>query len=314
MFEIRQTLTKGLGAFATQDIPAGTVILREKPVMQLATFPWTEVYSTVPCMVLMRAFDALDERQRAQVLELCSYIQPQCKSGVERMVQHCMDRRPEHPASYADYVRLVFIMSTNEYTLTLPDESRVSALYLQLSRFNHSCIANTVIHDVPSADERQMGVVQARYDIEAGEEITVRYIRPWTSDRASALLKTWGFNCDCPLCNTSRDSPMDHVDRLRHERVFKEIRDNDEILFRHDYPTDEQRLTRHQRRLGALEYLGPSNELLNEYAVGYKLYEKAGDEVKVDETLLSLYEVMLLICEEDDPVRVAAKDRLSQKS
>ncbi|KAI1163036.1 hypothetical protein F5B18DRAFT_652126 [Nemania serpens] len=311
MFEIRQTPTKGLGAFATQNISTGTVILREKPVLKLPNLLWTSDDTPIPCSMLMSAFDALDEGQRSQVKELYARIPPVCIPGVVRMVDLVMSLR-QHPTgtSRVDYVELMFIMSTNEWKNLRPDLD-FSALYLQLSRFNHSCVANAVSDEVSSADASQLRSVRARRDIQAGEEITVEYMRPWAENRAAYLRGNWGFDCQCPLDVTGADSTMDQATRLQYENMFQQIRDNDEEAFQGTDSTPDQILTRHQRRVEALEFLGPSNDLLNEYAQGAKLYMEAGDKAKLDETLRALYRVTTVLNDENDPYRLALKSRFS---
>lgn len=262
----------------------------------------------------MHAYDDLDERQRSQVKALHAHLpSAQCLTGVIKMVEFITTRRLHTTnISRVEYVELMFIMSTNQWKNSRP-ELDVSGLYLQLSRFNHSCVANTISHEVPSADGSQVRVVQARTDIQAGEEITVEYIRPWTENRAVALRQTWGFDCRCPLCDTSEDSTMDHATRVQYERMFQQMRDNDEEAFQGTASTTEQIITRHQQRVEALEFLGYSNELLNEYSRGVTLYVDSGDYKKLDEFWRNLYRVMTIVCDENDPYRLALQQEFSER-
>ncbi|KAI1171103.1 hypothetical protein F4777DRAFT_594153, partial [Nemania sp. FL0916] len=304
MFVIRETPGRGLGAFATEDIPAGTVILREQPVLQLLNQEWTNHNPNV-CRSLMEAFDALDDAEKARIKELYAYIPDQLVTKVEHIVDTVLaQRKHDKGTSRNEYVNLVFQMTTNEWKI-LGLSYDTSALYLRLSRFNHSCSANALNYEESLPDGTQVKVVRARRHVRTAEEITIEYMTPWMEDRAGYLRRTWGFDCSCSVCDSSGNSGMDHATRAEYERTFRQIRENDEDNFRHEHSTPTQILLRHQRRAAALQTLGPSVFLMNELANGVKLYTSSGDQEKVVETLKALYRVMTIVCDEDDPYRLA---------
>jgi hypothetical protein len=85
------------------------------------------------------------------------------------------------------------------------DVSKASTgLWILASYMNHSCVSNT--------KKEYLGdpmVLRATRPILSGEEITHSYDE--TSDydeRSAALMKTWGFKCNCALCIAEEaDSP-----------------------------------------------------------------------------------------------------------
>lgn len=84
------------------------------------------------------------------------------------------------------------------------DRHESTGLWITASYLNHSC--------VPNAKRDLLGdlmVLRATRSIDAREEITHSYYE--SSDieaRSAALMKTWGFTCDCALCIVERaDAP-----------------------------------------------------------------------------------------------------------
>jgi len=74
-----------------------------------------------------------------------------------------------------------------------------NGFWIHASYVNHSCLPNTVrtfIGDVH--------FLRATQDISAGEELTHQYVSPEIdiSDSQQKLRGTWGFDCDCSLCET----------------------------------------------------------------------------------------------------------------
>ena len=85
------------------------------------------------------------------------------------------------------------------------DVSKASTgLWILVSYMNHSCVSNTKKEYL--AD---LMVLRATRPILSSEEITHSYDE--TSDydeRSAALMKTWGFKCNCALCIAEEvDSP-----------------------------------------------------------------------------------------------------------
>lgn len=82
-------------------------------------------------------------------------------------------------------------------------DPRASGVWLRASRANHSC--------VPNGDRSFIGdmiIMRATREIKAGEEIRLSYLN---SDhpyhRRKAGLAAYGFECDCPLCQSEKLIP-----------------------------------------------------------------------------------------------------------
>jgi tetratricopeptide (TPR) repeat protein len=90
-----------------------------------------------------------------------------------------------------------------EKTLGKPPRHDI-AIYHTASLFNHSCAPNcTVVHVSGTA------IVQANRDIDAGEELSQRYIDvTLTYAERTAALKNRSFACDCVRCVREQKSPL----------------------------------------------------------------------------------------------------------
>lgn len=74
-----------------------------------------------------------------------------------------------------------------------------SGIWLLASRINHSCIGNcrrSFIGD--------MQIIRATKYLKAGAELEFSYVAPDTYSERTKLLTTWGFVCNCILCEDAR--------------------------------------------------------------------------------------------------------------
>jgi hypothetical protein len=74
-----------------------------------------------------------------------------------------------------------------------------AGLWLFPSYFNHSCVANTMRIFI-----KDIMLVYALRDIEQGEEVTLKYVGYDTYANRGKSLRSFGFECDCRLCELDR--------------------------------------------------------------------------------------------------------------
>jgi len=87
----------------------------------------------------------------------------------------------------------------------------VTALFLEASMFNHSCVSNVEVHTeiIPGAQgaEDWQAVFRATRDVEAGEELYLEYdCRKPDEDQKvfqQRLSDNYGFECTCAVCQPS---------------------------------------------------------------------------------------------------------------
>lgn len=94
-----------------------------------------------------------------------------------------------------------------------------NGFWIHASYVNHSCLPNTVrtfIGDVH--------FLRATRDIEPGEELTHQYISPEIDieERQKKYGGTWGFKCDCELCEVDASVPAER--RKKRLEKFEDLK------------------------------------------------------------------------------------------
>ena len=175
-FEIKPAAGKGLGVFAARDIPRGTRVISEKPLFSV---PRDRI----------RTSDFQDLFQKLSAEDQGRYLQ----------LAHTYD--PNDPQ-----VRSIF---TNN-CMSMGDSS---AIFLSVSRIDHSCIPNS--HSSFNGNIGEL-TIHAFKDITEGQEILISYGRPYGTapQRKQQLLKTYKFDCACPAC-VPRNSSWEKSDERR---------------------------------------------------------------------------------------------------
>eukprot|EP00397_Hematodinium_sp_SG-2012_P030792 GEMP01032637.1.p1 GENE.GEMP01032637.1~~GEMP01032637.1.p1 ORF type:complete len:364 (+),score=90.47 GEMP01032637.1:35-1126(+) len=209
--EVRAAGAKGFGAFARDNLIAGSVVIEERALTEayvVKNIPSQESSDTVvevPSEDGSFRVDVDACRAKLEVLTphrdrlmQLAYIEDEkhpmvrcTKLAVERMNSTCPD----------DDVKLLLICAVNSF-----DDGRI---YVRASRLNHSCDANC------EWEMREAGTLEVRTvrEVEKDEELTISYLGPlrWLPAcyRRQLLYETKGFFCDCPACN----APMDVLRR-----------------------------------------------------------------------------------------------------
>jgi hypothetical protein len=108
-----------------------------------------------------------------------------------------------------------------------------TGLWLMAAYVNHSCVAN--------AEKDHIGdllTMRAKRDIQAGEEITHQYDASTDYDaRQEALMRTWGFNCNCALCKAESG------DRAEARKKRQELEQQAFAAMSKEHPGHAKRMT-----------------------------------------------------------------------
>lgn len=191
-FEIRDAKEKGLGMFATASIPSRGTVLTEHPTIITPyllglSVPLAEMYTEI--------FESLPKPVFALATSLVTSYQDYPRTKPSQ--GHSLPL----PSFYED------IMQTNSVAISLQVPCDVPhheitthrALFLLLSRCNHSCNPNAAW----SWDTSTLTLtLTALRPIAPGEEITISYI-PLSGDhsmRQQTLREVYGFDCCCEEC------------------------------------------------------------------------------------------------------------------
>lgn len=213
MFEIKDTGTKGLGAFATAKITPGTLIHSEKPLVRIPRSYYMKAD-------IEEAFNQLPVSEQTAYLNLTSAHgqdpQRYPRGGPHPSLEAEEKRRiiEQHEARTGKEATLLSRFMTNAMEC-----GKGAAVFEVASRFNHSCVPNACF----SWNEKLgMETIYAVKDIESGDvccnpsslssqinqnrqEITVSYCDPYL-DVSMRMFELWhyGFECDCPACGDTR--------------------------------------------------------------------------------------------------------------
>ncbi|KAH8203600.1 hypothetical protein TruAng_002233 [Truncatella angustata] len=196
----------------------------------------------------------------------------QCGPAVDRLIegsgrQLCMREK---------YIKLFSIMLNHA---RLGINSNMVFLFLAGSQLNHSCAPNalTNMNHVTGSE-----VIRARRRVRKGEEITASFIKVWAEDHKSVLHNLYGFECQCPLCNTN-DMTMNQTLRARYEEAFRELQAKEGNA--PGISSREEKLEYHTAKLEAHRLLGPSWELLREATMVVLICKDLGYKTRCVEAL-----------------------------
>ncbi|KAF5649496.1 SET domain protein [Fusarium tjaetaba] len=166
LFKVRDIPGKGRGLIAKVDIPAGTRILCEKPLLVASTTTPGDLEATAA----PRLKDLSKSAQRQFLSLHNNFPGPDPLSGIIR---------------------------TN--ALPCGPGSIVGGVYPTICLINHSCLPNSHQNWNNKAGHETIHAIR---QIKAGEEITISYCEGGPSnERRPMLKKAFGFDCACSLCS-----------------------------------------------------------------------------------------------------------------
>ena len=183
LFEVRPSPKKGLGAFAIQDIPAGTCVHTEVPFIVYLR------YGSPTEQDLELLYDAMEPKER----EIFSSLR--------------LHNRPF--SSKAEAFRI------NQFEV----EHGFVGMFIAGSRLNHSCLPNVV--SMPSIGRYGLEMYAVR-PIAKDEELTFTYTDDYnympTAMRRSHSQQLMHFTCSCEACQL--DTPFNRVSDMRRQLLY----------------------------------------------------------------------------------------------
>ena len=184
---IKNIVGKGIGIVATDDIPAGTELLAERPLFTLPPSAGQRESET--------AINGLSGDSKQKFSSLCNSF-------------------PE--------LGLYGIVKTNAFSLGTDDQPRHSGVFDILSRLNHSCIPNC---ERWWNEEKGMETLYTIKSIETGEELTIQYHGELRRiQRRNYILQVWRFDCNCECCRLiGEEQKLSDLHRTLIEHIVESI-------------------------------------------------------------------------------------------
>jgi hypothetical protein len=217
--ELRTVPGKGIGGFATCPFAPGECIMVEKPLLA-----WN-IRAGEPLTHdgLNACVDSLSDTDRTAFFGLCQNAEHDLPidkmSDAERtqFFELCPEaaRGEQYKYPYGIWLSNAFPTDSNFSTASrqgTSDVARSGAVFRYYCRLNHACAPN--VHGAWNTILRCQTLYALR-DIHEGEELTVSYlgsVDQERSQRQSALMDGFGFQCCCSKCelkgNTLRESDV----------------------------------------------------------------------------------------------------------
>ena len=225
---------KGQGLVATAQLPAGTIVVQESPLITAEgvgedIFPHHGIFA-YDVEEIVAKFRRLTCKQKDQVLSLYD-PGPSSKKDLAVEMWSFLNRS----FTFADETekKAVRIFEANCFGLDCDDGG--CGLYKTISRINHSCAPNVVCLD-KSKVVKQVRVVRK---IKEGEEILVKYFPgflPESKNDRQKMLRPWNFICICEVCSLTGDKLIEN------EKARKRLRELHEVLYANEPVDNEQAL------------------------------------------------------------------------
>ena len=204
-----RTEHKGLATFAGREIPKGTRILSESPLLEL---PPPGMNKAFWAQDVMERFEALPKDKQNALLnlhcELCRPLsiqlvaevsQPRESSSKDKWSHDVADAQDFSDGSFRDIIRLASTFQINAFGLSGEGVHNAHvAVFEHGSRINHSCVPNTW-HSWNAKTAKHN--FHASRDIAADEEITTEYVDSIDiKGNRMRNIVLYGFECRCDAC------------------------------------------------------------------------------------------------------------------
>lgn len=252
-FELKPSPGKQWGAFATEPIKKGAIVLREEPL-----FVINKWHADIVEADIVDAFHRLSWDAKMTFFTVCmldSVYHEEVKEAVLYNSFHTLGKR------------------------------KASEFYVLRSRFNHSCL--------PNCDSPKNSEIFANRDIEAGEELFFSYglnfINKTASERGQDM-KVMGFAGDCSACVSGTKSQLLSDMRRRLARgLWVFIWGKDESNIGDPHPTPRPAIPDPRRRWVAEHHAMPTTSRMV-FALLFPRISGVGGRIKPQTRCVDLLE------------------------
>lgn len=222
---VKELEDRGRGLVAAKNISVGDLILADKAVIKVSgdADTWeagAEIHKQVSKLSEYQRSEFFKLTKMEQLLDICETFIVAAGDDPDKV-------------SKADAVRKYKNVTAIFYNNDISSEDDSKCLYLTLALLNHSCSPNSCWSQ--SVKDPSMMELRAIRDITQDEEITVSYIcvegrYSDTETRQGMLMKGWGFQCRCFLCESrSEDDLKLNIRNIKKEMILECEKSIDEI-------------------------------------------------------------------------------------
>ncbi|GAA5851939.1 hypothetical protein JCM8547_000105 [Rhodosporidiobolus lusitaniae] len=221
LFHIGRTPQGFLGAFASVDIPSGTLVLDEQPLFTVDAPLQAYLFSRAQSGANGGPTPVEGEEEEESPKTLEEFLDRTIRTNLRWKTEQqrkdfweLANTRPELPPAYG-------IFATN----AVQTRDETGGMFLLLSRFNSSCRPNL---SRPAWDPQTASTkLYAFRDIRAGEELTWTYLNvlfefEGVDARKAEMLRVFEFECACSACAVEGEEREKSERRLMQLRRLKE--------------------------------------------------------------------------------------------
>jgi len=236
MYSVRNVDGKGLGCIANQKIKRGTLIEKEEPVLKAPPGLREKVTSTTIGDLLTGKFgnnNFYQQHANAQmIIDNFKKMKKNCKEDYLKLNNKwkMMDQKIQGMDELNMNEKMNFktldlgeidLETAMEVCQIYSTNAFHNGVFLKMSRFNHSCVANA---EYFWNDKDHVQEIRSISNIAEGEEITIRYHGQEVLDTETRrnILTKYHFTCTCPACDLSEEELIEEK-KLCHK--MKELKD-----------------------------------------------------------------------------------------
>jgi len=224
MYSVRNVNGKGLGCIANSRIKRGTLIEKEAPVLETEWrsgrinemwnsdssnddrwIKWTEYHLKYAPEVIEK-FIKMEKKQKEEYLKLSNKYKEKLDQDHPYIVdlQQFSHNTLQKFFPFLDLGEIDVETALQVYEI-FDTNAFHNGVFLKMSRFNHSCIANAEYFWNTTENVREIRSIS---NIEDGEEITISYGGLEVEDTRVRRenLSRYHFHCNCPACNLSKEN------------------------------------------------------------------------------------------------------------
>ena len=226
MYSVREINKKGMGCIANQKIKRGTLIEKEKPVLEIPPGLKEKMLNNYVgfAQIVIDKFNKMEKNCKEDYLKLSNKLKM-----LDPNLPDIDEVHKDLPKWNTTYLKDFSVLNLGDIDVETAVEvyhifetnAFHNGLFLKMSRFNHSCVSNA---EYFWNDKENVREIRSISNIAEGEEITVNYggTEVLDTNERRKKLSEFYFHCICPACDLSEE---DLIEEKKSCQKMKELKD-----------------------------------------------------------------------------------------
>ena len=226
MYSVREINKKGMGCIANQKIKRGTLIEKEKPVLEIPPGLKEKMLNNYVgfAQIVIDKFNKMEKNCKEDYLKLSNKLKM-----LDPNLPDIDEVHKDLPKWNTTYLKDFSVLNLGDIDVETAVEvyhifetnAFHNGLFLKMSRFNHSCVSNA---EHFWNDKENVREIRSISNIAEGEEIMVNYggIEVLDTNERREKLSGFYFHCICPACDLSEEDLIKEKKSCQKMRELKE--------------------------------------------------------------------------------------------